>query len=209
DDFGWQARLADVNGDGRADLVVASPGTPVTNSSGKHEDAGVIYVLKSVNGAITGTGSSQYTQDTAGITGSPGKGDGWGSTLIANDLNGDGKADIVVTGTDRYVDYIPGSSSGPVTTSSKTFTQSTSGIVGTDTSGDAWGESLMAVSIKGAGPAALVVGAPGKHSGKGSISVLYSTSSGPTGTGSLYLDQDSTNVPGTAETGDFMGTFFQ
>lgn len=209
DDFGWQARLADVNGDGHDDLIVGSPGTPVTNSGGKHEDAGAVYVLYSRSGAISGTSSVKLTQDSAGITGSPGKGDQWGSTLVAGDLNADGKADVVATGTDHYVDYLPGSTSGLVTTSSKSFTEDSSGIYGTAVSTDYWGESLQILQIKGAGPAALLVGAPGKHSGKGSLTVMYSTSSGPTGTGSVYIDQDSTSVPGTAETGDYMGTFFQ
>jgi len=65
------------------------------------------------------------------------------------------------------------------------------------------------MDIKGPGKPALVVGAPGKHSGEGSVTVMYTTSSGPTGTGSVYIDQNTTGVPGTAEKGDFMGTFFQ
>jgi len=210
DEFGSQTRLADVNGDGKDDLVVSAEGRPITNSSGKHEDAGAVYVLYSTGSSITGTNSTYLTQDTAGITGKPGTGDYWGAELVAGDLNGDGKADIVATGTDTYVDYIPGSSAGPVTTSSTSYTEDTAGVTGENVAGDDWGGTMMIVPVKGVNALpALVVGAPGKHGSKGSLTVMYSTPNGPTGTGSLYIDQDSPNVPGTAETGDLMGTFAQ
>jgi hypothetical protein len=55
----------------------------------------------------------------------------------------------------------------------------------------------------------MIVGAPAENLGSasdaGSFHVLYGTASGVTATGSKFYSQDTTGVPGSAETGDFLG----
>jgi hypothetical protein len=53
-----------------------------------------------------------------------------------------------------------------------------------------------------------MVGASGENSGQGSVTFIYATSSGLTGTGSAVFSQNSTSIPGTAEKGDAFGAFF-
>jgi FG-GAP repeat protein len=209
DDFGLQVALADFNGDGKADLAVGAPGTPVTVDGVKHEDAGTVTVLYSGGSNIVTAGAAEITQATSGMPGSPGKGDIMGYTMATGDSNGDGYADLVIYSPgDHYVTVVNGSKSGLSYATAVAFTQSSPGIAGTSVTGDGWGDSLRFESFKGAGPQGLAVGADGKNDGKGSVSVLYGTTSGLTGTGSTYLDQNSAGVPGTAENGDAMGSFF-
>jgi hypothetical protein len=88
---------------------------------------------------------------------------------------------------------VPGGASGLAYGEAKGWTQSTTGIPGTNETGDYWGDSLRFAEVKGTGYAALIVGADGENSGQGAFTVIYSTSSGLTATG---------------EKGDFFGTFF-
>jgi hypothetical protein len=210
DEFGFEVRLVDVTGDGNADLVTTAPGSPVTTAdSVKHEDAGTINVLPSSGTAITGTGSKQYTEDSPGIIGAPGKFDYLGATLDAGDVNGDGTADIAVfSAGDHYVHVINGGLGGLVAHDTA-WTQNTAGIPGSDEAGDGWGDSLRFLAFGGtAGHDGLAVGADGENNGAGSVTFVYNNGSGLSATGSTSYSQNSTGVPGTAEAGDFFGTFF-
>jgi hypothetical protein len=206
DQFGWQVALGDFDGDGNADLAVSAPGAPVTNTSGKHEDAGTVSILFSRGGAISDS-DLYLTEDTAGIVGVPGKNDQFGATLAAGDENGDGKADLAIFADAHYVEVIPGGgTSGLDTGHTVAWTQDSPGVPGSDETGDYWGDCLRFENFKGTGPQGLLIGADGEN-GTGAFTVMYSTSSGLTATGSKYFDQNTADVPGTAEKGDLMGTF--
>jgi hypothetical protein len=209
DSFGQQVALGDFNGDGKADLVVGAPGSPVTTSDGvKHEDAGTVTVLYSNGSQISTAGAVEITQSTPGVPGSPGKGDQLGNRLAAGDTNGDGIADLAMFSPgDRWMTVIPGAKGGLDFARSAAWNQSSPGIVGTDTIGDRWGGELRFVAYNGIGPESLMVGAPGKNAGAGSVTLMNGAAAGLTGSGSLYFDQNSVGVPGTAEKGDAFGTF--
>ncbi|HEY2793746.1 MAG TPA: hypothetical protein VGJ28_15385, partial [Micromonosporaceae bacterium] len=171
--------------------------------------AGTVTILYSSGSKIVTTGATEVTQSTAGMPGNPGKGDQMGSTMATGDSNGDGYADLAIYSPgDYYVTIVKGSASGLSYATAAAFTENSTGIAGSDHATDDWGLSLRFESFKGAGPQGLAVGADGTSSGKGSVTVLYSTTAGLTGTGSTYLDQNSPGVPGTAENGDAMGSFF-
>ena len=75
DEFGFQVDLADFNGDGRADLAVGAPGSPVTYNG--LEPRGRGHGHRPVLGQredLT-TSAVEVTQATTGMPGSPGKND--------------------------------------------------------------------------------------------------------------------------------------
>ncbi|MFH9074047.1 FG-GAP-like repeat-containing protein [Streptomyces alboflavus] len=94
DSFGTEIDLGDVNGDGHLDLVVGAPGETVNGVT----DTGAATVLYgAANGSgISGKGARFLTQNTAGVPNSDEKGDFLGSDVHIDDLNGDGRGDIVL-----------------------------------------------------------------------------------------------------------------
>ena len=79
--FGMSFQSADLDGDGRDELVVGAPTTEISNR------AGLIYILKEVDGALT----IHATLSDFAIH------SGFGQVLGVGDLDGDGTPDIVTT----------------------------------------------------------------------------------------------------------------
>jgi len=173
-------------------------------------DAGTFTILYSDGSQIGTVGAVQVTQGTAGIPGSPRKGDMLGLTMAAGDSTGDGVADLAVYSADGYVTVVPGSAGGLVFSSAKGWTQDSPSVPGAAEAGDAWGASLRFVRPLGAGvPAGLLVGAPGENKAAGAVTFLPATAgTGLTGVGSKYFSQDSTGIPGASESGDVFGTSY-
>ncbi len=209
DSFGYDLTLADFTGDGKADLAVGAPGSPVTYNGVRKPDAGTVTVLYS-NGTQIGTDNAiEITEATANIPGVPSDFDYLGETVTGGDANGDGAAELAMFSLgDGYVTVIPGSTTGLLPANAKGWTQDSSGIPGVDEPNDLWGNSLRFADIKGTGYLSLIVGADGENSFRGAFTVIQSTSSGLTGTGAQGFTQDTYGVEGTAESGDGFGTFF-
>ena len=93
DSFGASVHLADVNGDGRADLVVGSPGEAI----GSRRRAGMFHVIPGTTAGITGGGSGSSSQQNQLVPGSAETDDRFGSAVLGYDVNGDGRADVVVS----------------------------------------------------------------------------------------------------------------
>lgn len=82
----------DFNGDGYADLAVGAPGATV----GGQSRAGYVAVTYGGPHGLSNNRRVVISRATAGIPGSPVKGQGFGTQISKGDLNGDGYADLVV-----------------------------------------------------------------------------------------------------------------
>ncbi len=96
--FGRALTTADVDSDGKADIIVSAPSETVGSSS----DQGRVYVFSGDGGALL------YTLDTP----NPGPSGLFGSSLAAGDEDGDGKPDVIVAA--PFETIAPNSNTGRV-----------------------------------------------------------------------------------------------
>ncbi|MEV7079703.1 FG-GAP-like repeat-containing protein [Streptomyces sp. NPDC093516] len=138
------------------------------------------------------------------------------------DVNGDGYGDLVLG---DYQDPRPekpgghkggqitvwyGGPSGPDPAQQPTVIhQDTAGVPGAGETGDLFGSALSAGDVNGDGYADIAVGAWAEDIGSvedaGSVTLLYGSAKGLTGTGAKSWSQDTAGVPGSNETMDAFG----
>jgi hypothetical protein len=190
----------EVNGDGKADLLVM----------GNEETSTGDYRTRSV----------LYTGDAA-ATLKVGKKLAGGYDGVIADVDKDGYGDIVTGnfmekstsepngGLGGAVTITYGASTGLSTRTPVRITQDTTGVPGTSEKGDAFGWSLAAGDTNGDGYTDIAVGVSeeslGSKADAGSVVVLRGSASGLTGSGAKSFSQDTSGVPGTAESQDFFG----
>ncbi|WP_369169342.1 VCBS repeat-containing protein [Streptomyces sp. R28] len=92
DGFGSDVSVADVNGDGYADVSTGVPGEDFDGLS----NAGGTIVLRGSASGLTGTGATGVNQDTTGVPGAAEANDAFGRTTHLVDANHDGRAELVV-----------------------------------------------------------------------------------------------------------------
>ncbi|HEX2592697.1 MAG TPA: bluetail domain-containing putative surface protein [Rhizomicrobium sp.] len=172
--------IADLNGDGRAEILVGAPGMDV----GASTDAGTGFVLwgKAGPGGIdlgdpfTGNGSGFAIKGEAA-------GDNAGSAMAAiGDLNGDSKGEILIAaanndagGTDAGAAYVVWGKSTNSVVSLGNVAAGTGGyrIIG-ENAGDHAGQALTAIAdMNGDGKGELLVGAPGNDAGGADGGAVY------------------------------------
>jgi hypothetical protein len=146
-----------------------------------------------------------------------------GRSIAAGDVNANGYDDIVIgqpTASESggkaggQITMVPGSSTGFTTTGMVTIHQDTTGVPGTDKSGDALGTSVAIGDYNNDGFPDVLAGMPGKditrdavnRSNAGSVLLVKGGATGLTGTGAIAVSQDTTGVPGSTETDDKVGT---
>jgi hypothetical protein len=190
----------DVNGDGRADLVVNA-----------YEDTKRGW---NTNDLLFGAATPRAALSPAGLRTLPA-----GIVSAIGDIDGDGYGDVaigtswdkrVVTGTVNggKVSVLYGSPAGPG--SEVTITQNTGAIPGSSELGDAFGADLALGDVDGDGYADLAIGSPGEDidgvADAGSVTVLHGSPAGIDTTARVeYVHQDSPGVPGADEKHDRFG----
>ena len=214
--FGASLAAGDFDHDGDTDLAIGA----LAEDLGSKRDAGAVTVLNGSSGGLVSSGAQQWTQDSAGVPGLAETGDAFGTSLVTGDFDHDTFADLAVGAPNEVVgsgdlagavNVIYGASGGGLTgTDAQQWTQDTGGVAGAAEPGDFFGESLAVGDFDEDDNSDLVVGAPGESaaalSRSGVVHVLRGVAAdGLTATGSQTFSQDSADVPGTAESGDFFG----
>ncbi|AZM54452.1 hypothetical protein DMA15_19350 [Streptomyces sp. WAC 01529] len=152
------ATAGDVNGDGYADLITG-------NSRNAHGGKGGSVTVR-LGGDQKFGAPTTYHQDSTGVPGTDESGDGFGASLSAGDVTGDGLADLAVGAPGETVGTVAGAgavtllkSSGGAFTSGKSWHQETSGVPGVAEPGDHFGTSVRLKDINKNGRADLATGA--------------------------------------------------
>ncbi|MGW6796824.1 VCBS repeat-containing protein [Streptomyces chartreusis] len=130
DGFGTDISVADVDGDGYADVATGVPGEDFDGQS----DAGGTVVLRGGPNGLTGTGAKGVNQNTDGVPGAAETKDVFGTATHLVDGNGDGRAELAVGAPGENADagsvwVFRSSSTGITPTGSFTFGAGTLGTV--------------------------------------------------------------------------------
>lgn len=209
--FGNSVVSGNFNGDGYDDLVIADVGEVDTATKGL--TAGAIWIFYGSADGLLIDSVQHLNQSSPDVPGASETDDFFGGALAAGDITGDGVDDLAVglpgeslgtaIGTGGIVVF-QGSGSGVVTAGSQWIDQNTTGVPGSNESGDAFGLSLSIGKINKDGYGDLVVGSPyenyydGKN-GDGMLTQFWGSASGPslTGVTSVTGDQVTSAVKTT------------
>ncbi|MGQ3892586.1 beta strand repeat-containing protein, partial [Legionella sp. CNM-4043-24] len=171
------AEVGDLNGDGRSDIAIG-----VQGASGSVSNTAVAYVVYGTTGVADRADFDLSAISTSGfrviindLNTTP------ATVSSAGDINGDGRADLIVgiSSLDKaYVIY--GRSSGGDVTDINLSSLGTSGFVITGPAGSLTGRSVSAIGdINGDGLGDLVVGAPNNVTNSNGVAyVIYGTAGG-------------------------------
>jgi len=192
--FGQAMASGDFNGDGYADVAV----------SGIHEDLGfgAVWVFPGSAHGLRTNAKVLELPDAVRTASDPPL--NFGFALAAGDFDGDGRDDLAI-GTAHWsglgqVYVYHGAASGDLVHRGD-YSQATAGVPGVHKPGDAFGSALAAGDANGDGRDDLAVGAPYDYEDRGwatgSVTMLYGSSDGLTGSGAQRWSKDSAGVPGS------------
>ncbi|TLS48010.1 esterase [Streptomyces montanus] len=193
----------DYDSDGYADLVVSGYGPDDGYAQGwasvySGGDSGVTHLRDLWGGLSSASGDINH--------------DGYDDLVLGQNSSPDDEAEgyhggkiAVYYGGEEGPEGHEGPGSAP-----QWWTQTSPGVPGAGEPGDAWGTELSIGDVDGDGYADVAVGAPGEDIGTvadaGAVWLLRGSADGVTTTGAQSFDQNTTDVPGTAEAGDRWGS---
>ncbi|MDT5041643.1 MAG: hypothetical protein QOE51_2628 [Actinoplanes sp.] len=193
--FGSSLVSGNFNQDGYDDLAISDPGEIDTNTKGLR--AGGIWIFYGGPDGLQIDAVRHINQSTAVVPGASEADDLFGFSLAAGDVTGDGIDDLAVglpgesLGSAQNtggVILLLGSGSGIVTAGSQWIDQNTSGVPGSNETGDWFGTSLSIGKINKDAYAELVVGTAFEndgdgHNGSGMLTQFSGSASGASLTG--------------------------
>ena len=222
DRFGTAFTDGDFNGDLSTDFAIGVAG----ESIGAINSAGLMHTIYGGTGGVTD--NEAFYQGEAGWPGVPESGDGFGSSVVAGDFNGDGYDDLVVGSPGESVGSLEdagiitvayGSESG--LDNPEIIHQDTNWIAGIAHAGDRFGSALAVGDMNADGYTDLVIGVPGEYyypnsnfctvrgadacGAVGAINVLYGAPNGLSGWDDHYFGQNTSRVAGVAHVDDEFG----
>jgi hypothetical protein len=216
--FGAALSAGDLDGNGKDDLVVGSPGESIGTSS----RAGAIHVFRAGAKGLNRTLDKLWFQGNAAVEDTAEALDRFGAAVAVGNFNGDGFDDIAsgVPGEDLgtrtdvgAVSVIYGTSLGPATANDEVWSEADSAKTTGDTpnNGDAFGASLTAGNFNGTGPTDLAIGVPLNDFGgtdAGSVDIVFGVETGLGGTPQHFTQSNLTTAGanGGAEAGDEFGS---
>lgn len=216
DGFGRALVLADLNADGRADLVAGR--TEADLGSGA-KSGGRVSVMYAQPGGVFDPATAQDWNLEAHFANTDASWAWFGWSVASGDFTGDGIADLAIGSSasgvagleqDGAVYLLLGSPTGLIATS-VVLTQDTPGVPGVQESLDAFGmEEIAAARLGGGSRDWLVVGAPceklGRRTCAGAVTVVPGSATGLHTAGSSHWTQARPGVRGIAERFDVFGT---
>ena len=213
DRLGTALSAGPITADGYDDLIIGVPGEGVHG----HDEAGMILFVPGSRSGVTDFGDRLIHQDTPGIKGTVESGDLFGSSVAVGDVDGDGFSDIAIgtPGEDVFgipdagsVSIIFGAHSEP-SARDQLWHQDDPGVLGVGERNDRFGELVGLLDFERDGRLDLVVGIPSEDLGgildAGDLAILFGRSSGLSASGDLRLNQGTTGMQGTPESGDRLG----
>jgi hypothetical protein len=208
-DFGAAMAVGDVAGGPTDDLAIGAAQQDVGNKF----EAGAVYVVDGSPSGLTTDGSVRITEASGAVPGEPRRIGSFGGSLATGNFGNGGRTDLAVLAEDQKIDGFLGGTDvfyagdSGLDLHAQYLSHGTSGV---PSPGEIrWATTIFAANVGNGATADLFGGATqdevSGHPSAGAGYVLYGTSTGVTGAGSLRFSPASPGTPGDPQDSGFFG----